>query len=97
MALLIQSRKNFIVQNKLGLHATPAALIVRIVNKFPHIDVWVRCGDEQVSGKSIMGLMMLEARCHTNLLFIIEGGTFAEQKSLLGEIGNLFAEKFYED
>ena len=97
MALLIQSRKIFVVQNKLGLHATPAALIVRIVNKFPNIDVWVRCGDEQVSGKSIMGLMMLEARCHTNLLFIIEGGTFSDQKLLFEEIGQLFADKFYED
>ena len=97
MVLLIQSRRNFIVQNKLGLHATPAALIVRIVNKYPGIEVWVRRGDDQVNGKSIMGLMMLEASYRTSLLFIVEGGTFPGQKALLDEIDDLFANKFYED
>ena len=97
MVLLIQSRRNFVVRNKLGLHATPAALIVRIANKYPGIEVWVRRGDDQVNGKNIMGLMMLEASFRTNLLFIVEGGTFSGQKALLDEIDGLFACKFYED
>lgn len=97
MALRIQSRHNFIVQNKLGLHATPAALVVRTINKYPEIDVWVRQGDEQVNGHSIMGLMMLEARCHTHLLFILEGGDLAQQEALLRELETLFDRKFYED
>lgn len=97
MTLSIQSRQKFCVQNRLGLHATPAALIVRLLNKYDHIKVWVRNENEQVNGKSIMGLMMLEARRHTNLLFIIEGGTLAEQKSLLQELKTLFDKKFYEE
>ncbi|UPA28209.1 MAG: HPr family phosphocarrier protein [Verrucomicrobiota bacterium] len=97
MALRIQSRRNFVVQNKLGLHATPAALIVRTINKYPGIDVWVRQGDEQVNGHSIMGLMMLEARYHTHLLFILEGGEFAQQEALLHDLEVLFDQKFNED
>lgn len=97
MALQIQSRRNFAVQNKLGLHATPAALIVRTINKYPGIDVWVRQGDEQVNGHSIMGLMMLEARYHTHLLFILEGGEFAQQEALLHDLEVLFDQKFNED
>ena len=50
--------KELVVQNKMGIHARPAAMIVRITNKFK-ADVFVEKDDEQVNGKSIMGLMML--------------------------------------
>ena len=49
------------VQNKMGIHARPAAMIVRIANKFPAVSLDVVKDDEQVNGKSIMGLMMLAA------------------------------------
>ena len=48
------------MQNKMGIHARPAAMIVRITNKFK-AEVFVENKDEQVNGKSIMGLMMLAA------------------------------------
>jgi phosphocarrier protein len=52
--------KELIVQNKMGIHARPAAMIVRITNKFK-AEVFVEKDEEQVNGKSIMGLMMLAA------------------------------------
>jgi phosphotransferase system HPr (HPr) family protein len=52
--------RELIVQNKMGIHARPAAMVVRITNKFK-ADVMVEKDDEQVNGKSIMGLMMLAA------------------------------------
>jgi len=52
--------KELVVQNKMGIHARPAAMIVRITNKFK-ADVFVEKDEEQVNGKSIMGLMMLAA------------------------------------
>ena len=52
--------KILVVQNKMGIHARPAAMIVRIANTFDG-DVWVEKDGEQVNGKSIMGLMMLAA------------------------------------
>jgi phosphocarrier protein len=85
------------VKNRLGLHVTPAVMIVRIVNKYKNVDVWVRRSDEQVNGKSIMGLMTLEACCGTELIFIVEGGSLGEQRSLIGELREFFEKKFFED
>ena len=49
-----------IIKNKQGLHARPAALFVQIANKFDS-DITVIKGKNKVNGKSIMGIMMLEA------------------------------------
>ena len=44
----------------MGIHARPAAMIVRIANRYK-ADLYVEKDDEVVDGKSIMGLMMLAA------------------------------------
>lgn len=81
------------VQNKMGIHARPAAMIVRISNKFSEVDLWVEKDDEQVNGKSIMGLMMLAAGQGSELKFIATG---AQAEALLEELDALFARKFEE-
>ena len=53
--------KELVVQNKMGIHARPAAMIVRITNRFK-AEVMVEKDEEQVNGKSIMGLMMLDRK-----------------------------------
>jgi len=60
------------IKNEQGLHARPAALFVEIVNKY-NINVRVRKKDLTVDGKSIMGLLMLEAGKGTKVELIIEG------------------------
>jgi len=52
--------KHILIKNKQGLHARPAALFVQIANKFSS-DIMVSKGKQKVNGKSIMGIMMLEA------------------------------------
>ena len=52
--------KEFLVSNKLGIHARPAALFVKTANRF-ECDIFVEKDGEKVNGKSIMGLMMLAA------------------------------------
>lgn len=52
--------KTVVIKNKQGLHARPAALFVQIANKFDS-DISVAKGKTKVNGKSIMGIMMLEA------------------------------------
>lgn len=82
------------VKNKMGIHARPAAMIVRIANKH-EADLWVEKDGEQVNGKSIMGLMMLAAGQGSKLKFIASGDeTVAE--GLLGELYGLFERKFDE-
>lgn len=48
------------IVNKYGLHARPAAEFVKLANRFTS-NVWIAKDDVEVSGKSIMGVMMLAA------------------------------------
>jgi phosphocarrier protein len=87
-----QLSKELVVQNKMGVHARPAAMIVRITNKFK-ADVFVEKDDEQVNGKSIMGLMMLAAGKGSKVKFIATGD---DAEAMLTELEALFAKKFDE-
>ena len=82
--------KELVVQNKMGIHARPAAMIVRITNKFK-ADVFVEKDEEQVNGKSIMGLMMLAAGKGSKVKFIASGD---DAPNMLTELEALFARKF---
>lgn len=81
-----------VVKNKMGIHARPAAMIVRIANKYK-ADVWVEKGDEQVNGKSIMGLMMLAAGKGSKLRFVVTGD---RAEDMLDEFKELFDRQFEE-
>jgi len=87
-----QQTVELIVKNRMGIHARPAAMIVRIANRFP-AELYVEKDDEQVNGKSIMGLMMLAAGQGSRLRFTTlgEGG-----KEMLNELEKLFERKFDE-
>lgn len=50
--------RKFVIRNRLGLHARPAALFVQLANRFV-CDVEVCKGRQWVNGKSIMGIMTL--------------------------------------
>jgi phosphocarrier protein HPr len=84
--------KELVVQNKMGIHARPAAMIVRITNKFK-AEVFVEKDEEQVNGKSIMGLMMLAAGKGSKVKFLATGDDAA---AMLAELEALFARKFDE-
>jgi phosphocarrier protein len=80
------------VSNKMGIHARPAAMIVRVANKYG-ADVIVEKDDEQVNGKSIMGLMMLAAGNGSQLRFTATG---SDAEDMLKEMTELFNRKFEE-
>ena len=84
--------KELVVLNKLGIHARPAAMIVRITNKFKS-EVFVEKDEEQVNGKSIMGLMMLAAGNGSKVKFVVTGD---DAQQMLTELEQLFARKFDE-
>ena len=84
--------KELLVENKMGIHARPAAMIVRVTNRFKS-EVFVEKDEEQVNGKSIMGLMMLAAAKGTTVKFIATGD---DAPQMLIEIEALFAKKFDE-
>src|SRR5260221_12404292 len=64
--------KEFLVSNKLGIHARPAAMFVKVANRFA-CDIFVEKDGERVNGKSIMGLMMLAAGPGSKLKVLAEG------------------------
>lgn len=85
--------KEITVLNRLGLHARPSAMFVKVCSRF-RSDVWVEKDGEQVNGKSIMGLMMLAAGQGSKLLVTCEGPD--AEKALL-EIEALVTRHFDED
>lgn len=65
-------KKKLIVRNKQGLHARPAALFVQIANKFDS-RITIKRDEEEVNGKSIMGILMLGAEKDSEISIEIEG------------------------
>jgi phosphocarrier protein len=86
-------RKELTVINKLGIHARPAAMFVKIANRFD-CDIFVEKDGEKVNGKSIMGLMMLAAGPGSRLILHADGHDAA--RAIL-EIETLVQRKFDED
>ena len=84
--------KKFVINNKLGLHARPAALFVQTANKF-NCDIEVRKGKQKVNGKSIMGIMMLAAGVGTPITVKAEG---ADAELALTAISELIDNNFGE-
>jgi phosphocarrier protein len=85
--------KDFMVSNKLGIHARPAAMFVKTANRFT-CDIFVEKDGEKVNGKSIMGLMMLAAGPGSKLTVYAEG---QDASQALAEIETLIKRKFDEE
>ncbi len=84
--------RDMTIANKLGIHARPAALFVKVANRFKS-EVMVEKDGDVVNGKSIMGLMMLAAGKGSTIKFIVTG---ADAPQMLAELEALFTRKFDE-
>ncbi|HUH12292.1 MAG TPA: HPr family phosphocarrier protein [Longimicrobiales bacterium] len=60
MSTANEASQSVLIRNRYGLHARPAAEMVKVAGRF-RCDIWIRRDDLEVNGKSIMGLMMLAA------------------------------------
>jgi phosphocarrier protein len=87
------AKKDFTIQNKLGIHARPAAQFVKMANRFKS-EILVEKDGEEVDGKSIMGLMMLAAGHGSVIIVSAEG---EDEEAALNAIGELIERKFEED
>lgn len=86
------SREMTIV-NRLGIHARPAALLVKTSNQFKS-EIFIEKGNEKVNAKSIMGVMMLAAAMGTKILVSARGD---DAEEALEAIQKLLDSKFGED
>lgn len=85
--------KEITIINRLGLHARPAAMFVRIATRY-RSEIWVEKEGEQINGKSIMGLMMLAAGQGSKLMIRCEG---PDADRAMQEIEDLINRRFNED
>jgi len=82
-----------VIQNRLGLHARPAAMFVREANRHK-CEIHVEKDGETINGKSIMGLMMLAAGVGSRIR-IVASGPGAEEAVLA--LRQLVERKFDEE
>lgn len=80
------------ITNKLGLHARPAAEIVKTAARFKS-EVTIIRDELEVNGKSIMGVMMLAAEFGSTILIRAEG---VDADAALEALAALAAAKFGE-
>ncbi len=86
-------QRNFLIVNKLGLHARASALFVKTACKFTS-EVKLAKEDVEVNGKSIMGIMMLAASKGVTVCLTVEGADEIEAMQVIGElIENGFGEE----
>lgn len=85
--------KDFKVLNEYGIHARPAALLVKAAGKYD-CDIFIEKDGNRVSCKSIMGLMTIEGY-PGSVMKVTTSGSDAQEA--MDEIEELFVNKFGED
>ena len=84
--------KKIIISNKLGLHARAAAKFVRIASGFQS-EIIIHLNEHKVSGKSIMGIMMLAAGKGTEISLVTIG---PDEDKAITALEDLVVNKFGE-
>ncbi len=80
------------IKNKLGLHARAAAKLVHSAARFKS-DIKIRKGDEEVDGKSILGILLLAAGKGSTITITADG---EDERGAVDAIENLIDAKFDE-
>jgi phosphocarrier protein HPr len=85
--------RKLIIQNKLGLHARPAALFVETASKYD-ADITISKDGLEVNGKSIMGVMMLAAEMGSEIILKANG---KDEEAVTQALTDLLEGKFDEE
>ena len=80
-------KEDFVIKNRLGLHARAAAVLVKEASRFTS-DITVEKNGTKVDGKSIMGVLMLAAPRGSTISVKICGMDEKEAFSVLKELIN---------
>ena len=86
-------QKEYVIVNKLGLHARASALLVKTSSRF-NSEVKIAREGVEVNGKSIMGIMMLAASKGSTVCLTVDG---ADENEAFQAIGDLIANGFGEE
>lgn len=87
-------QKVFLVNNRLGIHARAAARLVAVTSRFRCRIVLSRPDrNEEIDGKSILGILMMAASCGSGVIVRADGD---DQEEAMAAIDRLFQEQFQE-
>lgn len=78
--------RTFILANRSGLHARPAALFIQTVQRFPGTDVVVRKGEREGNGRSLLSVLALGVGPGTEILVRCTGLQELDAMAALAEL-----------
>jgi phosphocarrier protein len=85
--------KTITIQNRAGIHARPAALLVQKCKDFKS-NIFLEKENDRINAKSIMGIITLGAAYGTELKIISEG---EDEQEAVDALVKLFESKFEEE
>jgi phosphocarrier protein len=86
-------RKEVEIKNKLGLHARPASLLVKLAGKFES-EIQLAKDDTEINAKSILGVMMLAAGPGQSITITADG---SDAEEAVDAIASLIESGFGEE
>ena len=81
------------IRNRAGMHARPAALLVKTAGAFL-CQIFIEKDGERVNGKSIMGVITLGATYNSQLKVVADG---PDEAQALDALERLFENRFEEE
>jgi phosphocarrier protein len=81
------------IQNRAGIHARPAALLVQTTKDF-QCGIYLEKNGDRINGKSIMGIITLGAAYGTEIKIVTEG---PDEEAAADTLVKLFNSKFEEE
>ena len=81
------------IKNRAGIHARPAALIVKTANEYDS-EIFLELDNMRINAKSIMGIITLGANFKSIIQIIAEGD---DEEGAISAIVKLFENRFEED
>lgn len=81
------------VQNRLGIHARPAVLIVQTAGTFES-EITLERDGRSTDAKNIIGVMMLAVESDSSVIIRAKG---RDEEKAADALAKLFEDKFYED
>ena len=89
----LMTEREITIKNRAGIHARPAALIVQTAGQYDS-DIYFKKESEEISAKSIMGIITLGAGYNSVLKIVADG---PDEEEAVDALASLFENRFEEE
>ncbi|MDO5577494.1 MAG: HPr family phosphocarrier protein [Fibrobacter sp.] len=80
---------NYIIKDQIGIHARPAGLLVKMVQKFQSV-VTIECKGKSTDAKKLMAVLSMGIKCGDEVTVIMEGN---DEEQVHKELYQYFCEQ----